>query len=280
MQVVCKWVLRSRLNEVGDMADILLQAAILEKLEGMETALSHRALQTALTRSVDAELPADAVAAAVLALQQQGRIRVDHPPGAPQTVRLTSTEVEPRIGIIERESDLEPHLESYLWRNFRDQFGRVSGGSDSVIIQNTARGGSLDGIWKNPDLTAAVVSRYEYHPFPVLELIGFELKMPKGCTVPAVHEALSHTAHVHFAYLVIYTPHAYPISGFCQFLSQAQQHGIGVITMAKPADETSYRMHLEAQRKQPTLRRIDEFINRKFHRTHRQVIQTWLGVGG
>ena len=50
------------------------------------------------------------------------------------------------------------------------------------------------------------VARYRYTPLPQFDLFSFELKMPSGCNMLSVHEALAHGATAHFAYLCLYSP--------------------------------------------------------------------------
>ena len=54
---------------------------------------------------------------------------------------------------IECEKDLEPYLEGYLWRHFHDEFLNAQPQHYSLIVQNTARGGQPNGLWRRPDLT-------------------------------------------------------------------------------------------------------------------------------
>lgn len=255
-----------------------LQDFILKSLEGLETSIPQRALHSAVDRARSIETSADEFGAAVLALQQLSKVEVDHPQFGVPRIRLPLNVPNAAVDAIKSERDLEAPFEQYLWRNFRERFAQVSNVADSLIVQNTARGGTLGGVWKNPDLTAAVVSRYEYFPTPMLDLVGFELKLANYCSVPSVHEALSHTAHVHFSYLVVYSTTQSPVAGFAQVLSQAQAYGIGVITTSDPNSDDTYRMHLEAQRKEPTPKRVDEFLRAKFHRTHQDVLKSWLGI--
>jgi hypothetical protein len=181
---------------------------------------------------------------------------------------------------VTREMDLEPHVEGYLWRNFHERFLDAEPQNFSLIVQNTARGGPPNGIWRRPDIVAAVVSRYTYSPIPQLDLFAFELKMPDGCKVYAVHEALAHTALAHFAYLVLYLPdgEADPRigSGLRQISEQAQIHGIGLVIVTDAMNDASFQIRLRALRREPKPRRIDDFINDRFYRAHQLALQSWL----
>jgi hypothetical protein len=65
----------------------------------------------------------------------------------------------------------------------------------------------------------------------------------------AVHEALSHSAAAHFAYLGLYLPiGCAEQSNLPSMLEQAQRHGVGVIRVREPRDLSSYERLLEARR--------------------------------
>jgi hypothetical protein len=134
------------------------------------------------------------------------------------------------------------------------------------------------GLWTRPDLAAALVTRYTYAPTPQLDLYGFELKMPGGCTVYAVHEALAHTAFVNFAYLVVLLPDPARSEreNLSRMIEQAQKHGVGIIIVKDPADDEAYETVLAAERHSPKLKRIDDFITQRFDRANKLALRTWI----
>lgn len=102
--------------------------------------------------------------------------------------------------------------------------------------------------------------------------------MTTGCTVYAVHEALAHTTFVNFAYLVIFLPdptHS-ERENLPRMTEQAQKHGVGIIILKDPSDDTSYEIILAAQRHSPQLKRIDDFISQRFDRANQLALRTWI----
>ena len=99
---------------------------------------------------------------------------------------------------ITREADLEPWFERFIWKRTLSLFYDPPPQGFNIVVQNTARIGSGSGRWTRPDLCAACISRYHYSPTTHFDLFSFELKMPTGCNMLAVHEALAHSATVHF----------------------------------------------------------------------------------
>ena len=100
--------------------------------------------------------------------------------------------------------------------------------------------------------------------------------MPAGCNMSAVHEALSHTAAAHFAYLGLYLPPDSREEGnLASMLEQAQHHGVGVIRIWDPRDEASYAQLLAAQRQSPSPAKIDGFIEDRFDEANRLALRKW-----
>ena len=149
--------------------------------------------------------------------------------------------------------------------------------SFSVVVQNTARGGSRGGRWTRPDICAGCISRYNYAPVPQFDLFTFELKMPSGCNMLAVHEALAHAAAGHFPYLCLYLSEdkSQPTE-LASMLEQCQEHGVGVIVMPVPQDPNSYRLSLRARRHQPSPAKIDGFIDDRFDEANKLALQKWI----
>lgn len=265
------------------MSQDALASALLKLLHDLDDGTPVTAAKAALCRSEGLKLTDVQFDELILSLQRQLKLDVVYK-GQSRTIVPHSTTLQSLPTRIEKERDIEPFVEGYLWRHFHDRFLLSEPQNYNLIVNNTARGGVADGVWKRPDVTVAVVSRYAYHPVPQLELFGFELKMPDGCRVPAVHEALSHTASVHYAYLVVYLPDTLPadhlaLRSLPQILTQAQIHGIGVIEIKDPRVDGTFIMRLRAQRREPALRRIDDFISNRFHRTYQLALQTWLQPG-
>ena len=175
------------------------------------------------------------------------------------------------------EADLEPWFERFIWKHALPLFYDPPPQAFNLIVQNTARVGASAGRWTRPDLCAACISRYRYSAAAQFDLFSFELKMPAGCNMLAVHEALAHSATVHFPYLCLFLPedvgHRPELPGM---LEQAQRHGVGVITISDPSDFASYRLLLVARRHSPLPAKIDGFIDDRFELANRLALQKWI----
>lgn len=84
-------------------------------------------------------------------------------------------------------------------------------------------------------------------PVPLFDLFTFELKMPPGCNMLAVHEALAHAAFGHFPYLCLYpSENEHRPAELPSMMEQCKVHGVGVITIPFPLDLDSYELSLLA----------------------------------
>ncbi len=178
--------------------------------------------------------------------------------------------------VIRNEQDIEPWFERYLWQQ-RTAFYDPSPMSLNTVIENTARIHGPPGRWTRPDLCMGCVARYRYRPAPQFDLFSFELKMPHGCNMLSVHEALSHGATVHFAYLCLYLPEgAEEQKNLNAMFEQAQRYGVGVIRMLDPRDFATYTRPLQARRGEPAPGKIDAFIEERFGVANRLALVRWL----
>lgn len=179
--------------------------------------------------------------------------------------------------IISSEVDLEPWLERFIWKRALSFFYDPPPQGFNLVVQNTARGGVATGRWTRPDLCAACISRYHYTPLAHLDLYSFELKMPSGCNMLAVHEALAHSATAHFPYLCIFLPEqAKERAQLPSMLEQSQRHGVGVIVITDPKNFDTYRLALVARRHAPSPAKIDGFIDDRFDEANRLALQKWI----
>ena len=191
--------------------------------------------------------------------------------------RQLGTGVPQLPSTIETERDIEGWFERFVWKRAARMFYEPPPLSLSIVVQNTARVGSSSGRWTRPDLSMACISRYHYAPVPSFDLFSFELKMAAGCNMLAVHEALSHTAAAHFAYLGLYLPKgSREEMNLPSMLEQAQHHGVGVIRSGDPRDEASYTLLLAAQRQSPSPAKIDGFIEERFDEANRLALRKWV----
>jgi hypothetical protein len=112
--------------------------------------------------------------------------------------KVTGINLEPPREI-QNERNIEPWFERYLWQH-RTIFHDPGPMSLNTVVENTARIHASPGRWTRPDLCMGCVARYRYTPSPQFDLFSFELKMPSGCNMLSVHEALAHGATAHFPY--------------------------------------------------------------------------------
>jgi hypothetical protein len=256
-----------------------LQQSLVALVAGNERGIEAGVVRSALEEEKGIGITDDAFDDLVLGLYQQNRIIDDRITNPNRRILRLHTATEWRLPAqIGSERELEPHVEGFLWRRFGEKFLDLDLRNYSLIVQNTAHGGVAAGLWTRPDLAAAVVSRYTYAPAPQLDLYGFELKMPSGCTVYAVHEALAHTAFVNFAYLVVLLPDQAQSERekLSRMIEQAQKHGVGIIIVKDPAEDDSYEILLAAQHHRPKLKRIDDFISQRFDRANKLALRTWI----
>lgn len=256
-----------------------IEQCLLDLIAENQRGIEAVAARSALEQDMGVSLSLDAFDELVLRLQQLDRITEDQTTNPPRRILRTRIRLDWRLPTqIANERDLEPHVEGFLWRRFGESFLDPDLRNYSMIVQNTAHGGTAAGLWTRPDLAAAVVARYVYAPLPQLDLFGFEIKMTKSCTVYAVHEALAHTTFVHFAYLVVFLPKSTHSErdNLPRMVEQAQKHGVGLIIVSDPTDDAAYEIILAAQRHNPKLKRIDDFISQRFDRANQLALRAWI----
>jgi hypothetical protein len=256
-----------------------LERRLLDLLAENQRGIEADAARSALEQDKGISLSQGAFDELVLRLQQRNTVTDDRTTNPPRRILRTHTVADWRPPTrIANERDLEPHVEGFLWRRFGERFLEPDLRNYSLIVQNTAHGGTAGGLWTRPDLVAAVVARYAYAPLPQLDLFGFEIKMTKGCTVYAIHEALAHTTFVHFAYLVVFLPEGAQSErdNLMRMIEQAQKHGVGLIIVSDPSDDATYEIILAAQRHSPKLKRIDDFISQRFDRANQLALRAWI----
>lgn len=235
--------------------------------------ISRHAVQAALEERLSAEVNFDEIDRCIW---QLGERVVWSPHDNLLRRRLADDRAEPP-DTISCETDLEPWLERFIWKKALEVFFDPPPQGFNVVVQNTARTGLPAGRWTRPDLCAACISRYHYAPIPQFDLFSFELKMPSGCNMLAVHEALAHSATAHFPYLCVYLPEgARERAQLPSMLEQSQRHGVGVIIIADPSDLDTYRLALVARRHTPALAKIDGFIDDRFDEANRLALQRWI----
>lgn len=155
------WVHSMSANGDG-LADVLAGL-----IKDSDNGLSESAARSALQGPERTVFSQDEFDRLVLDLQRRQVIRLRHDKKG-RTLYPFEQADTPLPGKIEREKDLEPHMEGYLWRQFHEKFLNSEPQHYSLVVQNTARGGTANGLWRRPDLTAAVVTQYKYSRVPQL----------------------------------------------------------------------------------------------------------------
>lgn len=236
--------------------------------------LGFDAALAAVSEKAGVELSENDLAQAIFILAGDNRVE-----WLPQERQLRRTLQGRRAGMpleVGEEKDLEPWLERYLWlhaRSFYDHPPR----SLSIVVENTARVNAGGGRWTRPDLSMVCISSYRYRTVSQFDLYSFELKMPQGCNLLAVHEALAHGAVANFAYLTLYLPaDASEQINLPAMLEQAQRHGVGIIRMFDPRDFSTYTKLLNARRSETSPARIDGFIEERFTLANRLALRKWV----
>jgi hypothetical protein len=227
--------------------------------------------RAALSEQLDADIAEDRLQAHIFA-----DTRIQFLPSTKEIRRNLVGKILAPASEIRNERDIEPWFERYLWQN-RTAFYDPSPMTLNAIVENTARIHGPPGRWTRPDLCMGCVARYRYTPQPQFDLFSFELKMPSGCNMLSVHEALAHGAVAHLPYLCLYLPEdADERKNLSPMLEQAQRHGVGVIRMLDPSNFGTYARLLEARRGQPAAGRIDAFIDERFGVASRLALVRWL----
>lgn len=246
---------------------------LLALLPGEGTWINRLAAHAALEERLQADIDVDAFDKCIWQLG-------DRIVWSPHDNLLRRRVIEDRSSppeIISSEADLEPWLERFIWKKGLSFFYDPPPQGFNLVVQNTARGGQAAGRWTRPDICAVCISRYHYTPSAQLDLFSFELKMPAGCNMLAVHEALAHSATAHFPYLCLYLPdNSKERSQLSSMLEQSQRHGVGVIVVEAPQDFETYRLALVARRHAPSPAKIDGFIDDRFDEANRLALQKWI----
>lgn len=235
--------------------------------------ISRYAAHAALEERLSAEIDVEAFDRCIWQLGQ----RIVWSPHDNLIRRKLVNDCTPPPDKIASEVDLEPWFERFIWKKAHHFFYDPPPQGFNLVVQNTARGGARTGRWTRPDLCATCISRYHYTPSAQLDLFSFELKMPSGCNMLAVHEALAHSATSHFPYLCVYLPpNAKERAQLPGMLEQSQRHGVGVIHISDPKDFETYSLTLVARRNTPSPAKIDGFIDDRFDEANRLALQRWL----
>ena len=92
-----------------------------------------------------------------------------------------------------------------------------------------------------------------------------------------MHEALSHTALVHYSHLVWHKSDWADTRPECKpILERCARYGVGLITFADPENSDSFVARLAARRHDPSGEAVDEFIETRFPEADRRQLAQWV----
>jgi hypothetical protein len=115
-------------------------------------------------------------------------------------------------------------------------------------------------------------------PGRCVDLRTFEIMTYEGLDVTAVYEALSHRRAAHFAYVLVHVPeheNCVRKDNLLRVIADAEEHGVGVTTLADPRDYKTWRVEVDARRGSPDLARLNSFIHTQTGDEFRDKILTW-----
>ena len=152
---------------------------------------------------------------------------------------------------------------------------------DSVIVAITAQQGSKQtgGKWTRPDITVASLRTFPYVPGRHFDVITFEVKPHDQVNVAAVYEALAHLRAATRSYVLLHVPHSFKQSLQAvieETISEAKQHGVGVIIAEKPGDYDTWEEQVEAVRHEPDPARLNDFLAQQVNQEFREQVIRWL----
>ncbi len=152
----------------------------------------------------------------------------------------------------------------------------------AMAVHNTAHSGSrrTGGKWSRPDAVALWVRQFTYVPGDFLEVSTFEVKPFNNIDVLAVYEAIAHRRAATHAYVAIHVPaHLSKAlrNRIKEVRSVAAAHGVGLVRFADPADYSTWKNVLDAERFDPDPERLDSFISQQLPRKTKASILSRLG---
>ena len=153
--------------------------------------------------------------------------------------------------------------------------------SDSAIAEITAHQGRREtgGRWTRPDVTLASYSTYPYVPGKHFDVTTFEVKKHGALDITVVYEALSHRRAAHYSYVLAQIPEdASPedVEILDDIVSEASEHGIGVVTFSAADNYETWEVRVEADRNEPDPADLNDFLASQASSTFKDHIQRWF----
>ncbi|OZC45498.1 hypothetical protein CH286_17455 [Rhodococcus sp. WWJCD1] len=133
-------------------------------------------------------------------------------------------------------------------------------------VHDTANSGSkrTGGRWSRPDATVVRLRKFKYVPGEFLEVSTIEVKPFNAIDVSAVYEAVAHRRAATHAYVAVHVPahlSAALRSDIKAVRSVAAAHGVGFIRFADPADHSTWKYVLDAERVEPDPQKLSRFLS-------------------
>ena len=152
---------------------------------------------------------------------------------------------------------------------------------ERVLVEIIARQGrrQTGGRWSRPDIVAATYTTYFYVPGRHFDVITFEVKPQDAVDITALYEALSHLRAASKAYVIFHSPEKEQDSyteTLAEIVTQARQHGIGLIVASDPADYESWDEQVEAIRCEPDPAKLNEFLANQISDGFKEQVVKWF----
>lgn len=151
---------------------------------------------------------------------------------------------------------------------------------ENFVVQKTARQGRRPtGTWSRPDLILVYVPSYQIIPQKTVEVVTFEIKDYTNFSVAAVYEALAHLRAATKSYVLVRIP-AEKLAMFEAELEaavdEAGRFGIGLIVAEKIDDYDTWDELVDAERREPDPRMLDQFLLDQVNEDNRRRLNGWL----
>jgi hypothetical protein len=190
--------------------------------------------------------------------------------------RIVEVEVRPVGAMADRETALYTPILATLKRDWAQDYRYTD-----FEAEITAHQGRRDtgGKWSRPDVTLVTCDTYQYVPGKHLDVITFEIKRYEGLDVTSIYEALAHRRAAHYAYVLVQVPEA-EFSEAAVTIEElsyaAEEHGIGLVTLAGADDYKTWAFLQEADRNDPDPADVNEFIDDQLSIAFKERISRWL----
>lgn len=131
------------------------------------------------------------------------------------------------------------------------------------VAEITAHQGRREtgGKWSRPDITLASYNTYPFVPGKHFDVYTFEIKPHDQVNVTAVYEALAHRRAAHYSYVFICGPMEAIESTLDDIRAEADEHGVGLITMTNPTDYETWDHLIDPMRNDPDPADLNDFLS-------------------